>query len=72
MPINLEKNDRIDLVSPKPLTREIDIYQSLNEKIYKTRNQAIRALIERGLESECKKSSELKQALQKATEEDQG
>lgn len=72
MPINFEKNDRIDLVSPKSLTKQIDIYQTLNKKVYKTRNQAIRALIEYGLESECKRSPKMKHDMQKALEENQG
>lgn len=71
MPINLKKNDRIDLVSPKSLTKKIDIYQDLNKKYYKTRNQAIRALIERGLELEYENSNQLKKAIQKAHKEDQ-
>lgn len=72
MAINLENNDRIDLVSPKPLTKRIEVYQDCNKKLYKTRNQAVRALIERGLESECEKSPELRKAIEKSLGEDQG
>jgi len=67
MAINREKSDRIDLVSPKPLTRKIELYQSI--KKYKTRNKAVRALVELGLEAECEKSPQLKDTIQKHMEQ---
>lgn len=70
MPINKKKSDRIDLISPKELTRKVELYKKI-KNLKGSRNKAFRNLVELGLEAECEKSPDLKAAIQNEIDKQQ-
>lgn len=69
MVINKNKTDRLQINLPKELTKEIDAYVSLDEKL-KSRSKGIRFLVEKGLASEYRKSKQLRLDIKQILDEE--
>jgi len=69
MAVNPNKSDRYPISTPKLLTKKAEAYKHF--KGYKTRNHALRALIDKGLETECKEFPKLRAIIQQIIADNQ-
>lgn len=69
MAINRNKTIRVPVHLPKEMTKEIDAYVSLNDKLT-SRSKGIKYLIQKGLASEYRKSKQLRLDVKQIMNED--